>query len=198
MTVLNKCCCFSLKTGGVILGWLGVIMSFVQFVLSIILICNSDRLGQLLTDAKIHYDYDVLSLTVQIILGIYIVFTAVGVVTSSFLIVGTLRNNHNFIYPWLLIEGLSIGLELFSTLYSCYMIFILDSVIVGLIYFSIYAVYISVQCYLWLAIFSLYQNIHSERHVAKARVHAISLDGINTFTDTDLSYRNLSMGIHEI
>lgn len=87
---LNSCCCFSLRTGAIILGWLGLPSAFITFILPIIGYFNMDYLmGQIKPPEGI--DPLEWKIRIEIIMGICIVISFINVIGNATLIMGAVR-----------------------------------------------------------------------------------------------------------
>lgn len=86
----NSCCCFSLRTGAIILGWLGLPSAIVFFILPIIGYFNMDYI---LEHLKAPEGIDPLEwkIRLEIIMGILLVIAFINVIGNATLIMGAVR-----------------------------------------------------------------------------------------------------------
>ncbi|XP_055691003.1 uncharacterized protein LOC129794260 [Lutzomyia longipalpis] len=164
MPLLRKCCCcFSLKTGGVILGWIGAVSSFLVAVICLIAICNVETIISAIKEhvKEENIQEDTLRSVLQIFLGVYIALSLIGLISASLLIAGSVRRNRYFILPWLITCGMNL---LFGLLFSLFQVVGAMTADVGYGFFTLFIVAIvyGFELYLWLAIFSLFQQLREE------------------------------------
>ncbi|GAB0088415.1 hypothetical protein DMENIID0001_028310 [Sergentomyia squamirostris] len=159
--LLRQCCfCCSLKTGGIVLGTLGIIRAVIGIVSAAFLLALIDEaVAQVQEELKKENnpeinqsDVEVGSLVVKIILAIFIVISVVELCASVLLIIGARKNRKEYILPYLVTDGLGI---IVTIIY-----FMITGVQHGFWQAAISAIiYLIIAGYLWLCVLSLYQWI---------------------------------------
>uniref|UniRef100_A0A1L8D8S2 Uncharacterized protein n=1 Tax=Nyssomyia neivai TaxID=330878 RepID=A0A1L8D8S2_9DIPT len=189
MPLLRKCCCcFSLKTGGVILGWIGAVSSFIAALVCIIAICNVDTIVNAVKEhaGEENIEPETLKSILQIVLGVYIALSLIGLISASLLVAGSVQRNRYLILPWLITSGMSLVLGLLVSIFQVcgYM-----SQDVGAGFFSLFIIAIAygLELYLWIAIFSLFQQLREEESSGVGAAHLIykappATDGLPAYT----------------
>ncbi|XP_059614461.1 uncharacterized protein LOC132260405 [Phlebotomus argentipes] len=164
MPILRKCCCcFSLKTGGVILGWIGAVSSFLVLVITLIAMCNVDTIVKALVEQtqEKQLDPEMIKTYVQIFLGLYIAVSLIGLISASLLIAGAVRRNRYLILPWLITTGINVVLGCIVAI--CQVVGAMTHDIgAGFAVLLLMGAIIAFEIYLWLAILSLFQHLREE------------------------------------
>lgn len=85
------CCCFTLRTGAITLGWLGLPSSFIVFIATIIGYSNIDYLVDKTNPPDQNIDPAEWKIRLEIILGIILVISIINTIACSTLILGAVR-----------------------------------------------------------------------------------------------------------
>ncbi|GAB0100065.1 hypothetical protein DMENIID0001_160480 [Sergentomyia squamirostris] len=170
MPLLKKCCfCFSLKTGGVILGWLGAVSAALASVIALIALCNVDSLTKMIMEnlekqgpnSIAKYDEDFIKTALQIGLGFYLAMALIGLISASLLIAGSVKRNRFLLLPWLISFAVSLGiggLMILAQIVGCFS----HDVSAGFLALFVGGGMYAFELYLWFAIFSLFQQLREE------------------------------------
>ncbi|GAB0088418.1 uncharacterized protein DMENIID0001_028340 [Sergentomyia squamirostris] len=159
------CCCFSFKTGGIVLGTLGLIRAVIGIGLDAYLIVWIDKVGAQLKEIlkKLYVrnlsDVEVTRLRLKIILGIFIVISVVELCASVLLIIGARKSRKEYILPYLVANGLGIIVTIISYMITGVQHGFWEAAISNII------VYLILAGYLWLCVLSLYQWIKDDQAV---------------------------------
>jgi len=162
--MLTNFCGFRLNTLGVVIGWLGTIFSMIGVVIWALALGNVSSI----TDAVVKNNPDVSPDTIEraiIIVGsIYLVLIAINLIASIMLIVGTMKERHLMLLPWLINSGISL---LFNFIYYIAVLinFINVGAPLGSILFTmiISGLFWGIHYMIWYAIYSLYKGIQAMR-----------------------------------
>ncbi|XP_011204319.2 uncharacterized protein LOC105226894 [Bactrocera dorsalis] len=148
--VVEKFCCFRLESTAKFFGWLGVIGTVLLTIISIVGIVNAHELSAALQKQGLKISEG----DIQLFLYIYIVLVLISGAASICLILGTVQKRHNLVLVWLIANAVGIVFSIiFMFLFSSY------SSLIGL----------ALNIYLWIAMFSLYKRIKSERQTGFSR-----------------------------
>ncbi|KAH8369517.1 uncharacterized protein LOC110184089 [Drosophila serrata] len=158
--MLNSVCGMRLSTYGVGLGWIGVIFSFLAVILTSIGLGNADELARQIVEENHNtkLTVDEVRTILVIILSIYLALQVINLLASGMLIVGTLKERHLYLLPWLfnngvtLIFGIITQIGMWVQLSSVSFTSALPSILVSL-------VTITLSWYLYYGIYSLYKQI---------------------------------------
>ncbi|XP_071444468.1 uncharacterized protein [Hetaerina americana] len=147
MPILDSCCrCISLKTGTIITGVLGIVISIITFIVVLV------------TDVKMQtIVIDTLPPTVvKIILAINLAMT---VLISVLLILGAVKRNKYMMLPWVALAiMLAIGLAV-SVIYTAVNFYVHHDTLNGTIWLVFGLLTVALYVYLWLVVFSFYQLV---------------------------------------
>lgn len=121
---LNTCCCYSLRTGTIISGVIGIILAIINLIL---IFTTRAEFKTIIMDW-------LPSSVVKIIIAINLAMT---ILISILLIVGAVKRNHYLMLPWVILGiMLAIGL-LISVLYTAIVLLIDGFVLAGVLWIVI-------------------------------------------------------------
>ncbi|KAG6799629.1 uncharacterized protein LOC122710562 [Apis laboriosa] len=148
---LTTCCkCYSLKTGTLFTGILGIVLSIISLILIFTLNVEWKTILIDIVDQSI----------VRIIFAINLCMT---ILISTLLIVGALKKKTFLMLPWVVLGLiLAVGL-LVSVLYTSIMFFIYHDVIIGILWLIIGLLTIVIYVYLWLVVYSYFQQLRYDK-----------------------------------
>ncbi|EDW02699.1 uncharacterized protein LOC6560460 [Drosophila grimshawi] len=160
--MLTSLCCMRLNTAGVVLGWLGVVGSFVLMILASVVLGNSDVLAKQVMD-HMDVNYEQVHTAIIIVCSVYLAMVILNLLSSALLILGTMKERHLLLLPWLINSG--VGL-IFAIIYQ--MAFLFMSVSGGAIGNAFPALILSLlalalQIYIYYGIYSLFKQIQASR-----------------------------------
>ncbi|XP_055701271.1 uncharacterized protein LOC129800701 [Phlebotomus papatasi] len=137
----NKCCCiFELATGGIILGWLNLVMSIVNFVLCCVILSASDNVKQQSFSAGVY--------AVEFFFGILICIVTLLIVSDLLLIVGAMHKKALYTIPWLFNEFIFLLFNFIAIFLSSDFSYIMAMI-----------AFFTFRLYLWLCVYSLYATL---------------------------------------
>ncbi|XP_003695169.1 uncharacterized protein LOC100864793 [Apis florea] len=148
---LTTCCkCYSLKTGTLFTGILGIVLSIISLILIFTLNVEWKTILIDIVDQSI----------VRIIFAINLCMT---ILISTLLIVGALKKKTFLMLPWVVLGLiLAVGL-LVSVLYTSIMFFVYHDVIIGILWLIIGLLTIVIYVYLWLVVYSYFQQLRYDK-----------------------------------
>ncbi|XP_006619912.1 uncharacterized protein LOC102677302 [Apis dorsata] len=148
---LTTCCkCYSLKTGTLFTGILGIVLSIISLILIFTLNVEWKTILIDIVDQSI----------VRIIFAINLCMT---ILISTLLIVGALKKKTFLMLPWVVLGLiLAVGL-LVSVLYTSIMFFVYHDVIIGILWLIIGILTIVIYVYLWLVVYSYFQQLRYDK-----------------------------------
>ncbi|XP_017051760.1 uncharacterized protein LOC108095245 [Drosophila ficusphila] len=105
--MLNSVCCMRLHTYGVVIGWLGAIFSFLGTILVSVALGFADEIAKQIVEQNPSSNLTVDSVrsALVIVLCIYLGLTVINLLSSTMLIVGTVKERHLLLLPWLINNG---------------------------------------------------------------------------------------------
>ena len=171
--MLGSFCGIRLNTAGVIIGWIGAVLSLLTIVLISLALGYLDELVKSIVEQANDPNFDAATARTVLLIGlcIYLTTNAINLVASALLVAGTVKERHLLLVPWLLNAG-------FSLLLSCiYFVGILTtsapfaSMLPSLIFGGIGLVF---NFYIWYAIYSLYKQIQATRDQQQRLIPATS------------------------
>uniref|UniRef100_A0A182PW61 MARVEL domain-containing protein n=1 Tax=Anopheles epiroticus TaxID=199890 RepID=A0A182PW61_9DIPT len=148
--LVNSCCrCYSLRSGSISTGVLGILLS----IISIILIFT------------VRIDFKTILMdwlpqnVVKIIYALNLVMT---ILISLLMIMGVMKKNHIFMMPWVVLGlMLAIGL-LISVIYNAVVYFIDGFVLGGTLWLVIGLLSVVIYVYLWIVVYSYFVTLKNE------------------------------------
>lgn len=88
---MKGCCCFSLRTGALILGWLGLPSSILAFIGSFVGYRNIDYLVEKTIPHDKYIDPAQWKMQLELLLGIVLVIALINIIGCSTLILGAVK-----------------------------------------------------------------------------------------------------------
>ncbi|XP_060655860.1 uncharacterized protein LOC132791083 [Drosophila nasuta] len=166
---LEKVCCLSLRTFGLVIGWLGAIGSISGVILTACALRYSNEIADYLLreahtsiTANTHAD----ARSEVVLLGtIYLGSSLINGVVSSLLVFGILKNRYVSILPWLVINFIGLALNILYILFLFVVYAIYQGPIDIVIKFFAALLYFALYYYVFCGICSLYKQMYkSNRH----------------------------------
>ncbi|KAH8337028.1 hypothetical protein KR059_012142 [Drosophila kikkawai] len=105
--MLSSVFCMRLNTYGVVIGWLGVIFSFLAVILLSVALGFADEIAQQIVEANKSADVtvDQVRSILIIALSVYLALKVINLLASAMLVVGTVKERHLLLLPWLINNG---------------------------------------------------------------------------------------------
>ncbi|EDW72459.1 uncharacterized protein Dwil_GK20699 [Drosophila willistoni] len=164
--MLTKLFCFRLNTAGVIIAWIGIVGSLFTTIILGICLGNIDELVKAMV--KSWNDPDITEAEIRpyaiIVLSIYLALTVLQMLASGMLLIGTNKERHLWLLPWLFNNAISLAvgfiynLSLWIMFLSKHMSFL--SVLPSII---LYFLSTAFSVYIFYGIYSLYKQIQATR-----------------------------------
>ncbi|XP_034108512.1 uncharacterized protein LOC117570780 [Drosophila albomicans] len=159
--LLDKVCCMSLRTAGLVIGWLNEVGCAIAFIVFAYVIGYSDtvadyllRMWHIPINQKSHAE---VNSSVVLFVSIYIVAVLISAVLSGLLIWGIKKNRPSMILPWVIVNGIGIVgkiLNLFGAIYG-----LLAGATGGIERFFLSLLAFVIYFYAFWGIFSLYKHM---------------------------------------
>ncbi|KAM0734425.1 hypothetical protein ACS0PU_011896 [Formica fusca] len=158
---LTTCCgCYSLKTGTISIGRFGIVSG----VFALIAMCT--------TDIELPLIINLDKTTAKIITAIYY---CIIILFCTLLVIGSIKKNAFMMLPWIVLYMMIAVVLLVIIVYSTIVSFINDKVFVGLFTFFFGLAAVAIHMYLWLVVYSHFQELRIEsRSCAQERVSTVS------------------------
>uniref|UniRef100_D3TLS1 Hypothetical conserved protein n=1 Tax=Glossina morsitans morsitans TaxID=37546 RepID=D3TLS1_GLOMM len=164
---MNNLCGLRLSTVGMVVGWLNLVGGLLSTILlSIALTRVDDIVDAIYKSIGPDSDLDAVDirLIVLIAISVYLTTSLANVISSMLLLIGTVKERHLLLAPWLINAYIFI---FFNAVNFAYMIFVsifkdvpVNVAIPTLLYTGISLI---IQIVIWNAIYSLYKQIRANR-----------------------------------
>ncbi|XP_016957891.1 uncharacterized protein LOC108029910 [Drosophila biarmipes] len=114
--MLTSVFCMRLNTYGVVIGWLGVIFSFLATILLSVGLGFVDQIAQQIVDTQKNTEMTVSEVrTVLVILfSVYLALKVINLLASAMLVVGTVKERHLLLLPWLINNGVILAIAVIT------------------------------------------------------------------------------------
>ncbi|KAH8285831.1 hypothetical protein KR018_012363 [Drosophila ironensis] len=156
--MLQKVCCMRLNTYGVVVGWLGLIVSFLAVILLATCLGFSTEIAQKIANA---FAVDIRAIVVLVLVA-YLALKLINLLASALLIFGTVKERHLLLLPWLINNGLLLVYDFIVNI-TLWVIMVNSkesiSTVVLMVLFSL--AYRALLWYLYYGIYSLFKHIQS-------------------------------------
>ncbi|CAD7012290.1 uncharacterized protein LOC101454486 [Ceratitis capitata] len=163
--MLKKFFCFRLETAAMIIGWVETIGSFLSILLFGFCLGYVDEIvKQIIESAPADEQLNPDEIRKVLIVGFvaFIVLSAINLVASVCLLLGTIKERHLLILPWLFNSLISL---LFGFIY--YIILVAGSLSIsfssGIGTLLSISISLALHIYTWLAMYSHFKNIRNNR-----------------------------------
>ncbi|XP_058976514.1 uncharacterized protein LOC101896405 [Musca domestica] len=165
---MNSLCGFRLSTVGIVIGWFNLIGSIFSTIVLCVAFSRLDDLVKLIQDNLDNganaVDNVGIRTAVIITLCVYLTTSVTNVIASSLLIVGTVKERHLLLTPWLVNAYIFIFFNVLNFIYMIY-VAIAKGLPVGSTLGTIIGTALSlvIQLIIWNAIYSLFKQIRANR-----------------------------------
>ncbi|KAH8348880.1 hypothetical protein KR084_012145 [Drosophila pseudotakahashii] len=114
--MLTSVFCMRLNTYGVVIGWLGVIFSFLATILLSVALGFVDNIAQQIVDTEKQADMTVSEVrnVLIILFSVYLALKVINLLASAMLVVGTVKERHLLLLPWLINNGVILALAILT------------------------------------------------------------------------------------
>ena len=153
MPVFNSCCCFSLKTGCKIEGFLGIIGGSIYAILAIILFLPPEDFYKQELDFSNEEVKNLKSGAIVLLVG-----SLIYIISCLCLLIGAFKEKSGLVLSYLILTGIATVIDIISSIIILSQGLILEGY--GLIlegYLGLLAVAINVLC--WLVVYSFRQEL---------------------------------------
>ncbi|EDV55144.1 uncharacterized protein LOC6547103 [Drosophila erecta] len=109
--MLSRVFCMRLNTYGVVIGWLGVIFSFLATILLSVCLGFVDEIAQQIAKDSTNSDMTVTEIRSMLIgtFSVYLALKLINLLASAMLVAGTVKERHLLLLPWLINNGILLG-----------------------------------------------------------------------------------------
>ncbi|TDG47869.1 hypothetical protein AWZ03_005650 [Drosophila navojoa] len=163
--MLTRLCCMRLNTAGVVLGWLGVVGSLLGVILVSTILGYADVIAQGMVGNKTTVQsYDEVHSAIVIGCSVYLGIILLNLLSSALLILGTMKERHLMLLPWLINSAVGLFLSIVSNI-----IVLGASISAGTDFGRVLAAMIptalilALQIYIYMGIYSLFKQIQQTR-----------------------------------
>ncbi|XP_055685954.1 uncharacterized protein LOC129791693 [Lutzomyia longipalpis] len=138
---LNHCCCFfELTTGGIILGWINMVMSIINFILCCVVLSAAETIQ----DENLQMNI----IGIRLFFGILLCVVTLLIVSDILLITGSIQRRALYLIPWLFNESIFLLFNFVAIFLTTDFSYIMASI-----------AFFAFRFYLWLCVYSLYANL---------------------------------------
>ncbi|XP_073845140.1 uncharacterized protein [Musca autumnalis] len=164
---MNSLCGFRLSTVGIVIGWFNLIGSIFSTIILCVAFTRLDELVKFIqdnVDTSNATDNVGIRTAVIITLCVYLTTSVTNVIASSLLIVGTVKERHLLLAPWLVNAYIFIFYNVLNFIYMIY-VSIAKGLPVGSVIGTLIGTALSlvIQLIIWNAIYSLFKQIRANR-----------------------------------
>ncbi|XP_055608305.1 uncharacterized protein LOC129755714 [Uranotaenia lowii] len=139
--VKSCCCCYSLRSGSIISGILGIVLSIISII---IIFTTRVEFKTILMDW----------LPQNVVKIIFVLNLCMTILISLIMILGVIKKNHYLMMPWVILGiMLAVGL-LISVIYTAVVFFIDGFVVTGVLWIVIGLISVVVYSYMWAVVYS--------------------------------------------
>ncbi|KAH8340216.1 hypothetical protein KR067_013685 [Drosophila pandora] len=106
--MLRSVFCMRLSTYGMVIGWLGAIFSFLATIILAIALGFSKQIAEEIVKQQTdqtEMTVDQVHSVLVVILSVYLAFKVINLLASVMLVVGTVKERHLLLLPWLINNG---------------------------------------------------------------------------------------------
>ncbi|EDW31649.1 GL10847 [Drosophila persimilis] len=115
--MLTKVLGMRLNTYGVVVGWLGAIWSFLAVILISTALGFADEISEEI--AKNSQDPNMTAIQIRtllvIVLSVFLALKVINLLSSALLVMGTVKERHLLLLPWLINSGITLAFTIIST-----------------------------------------------------------------------------------
>ncbi|KRF97577.1 uncharacterized protein Dwil_GK27541 [Drosophila willistoni] len=154
--------CMRLHTAGTVIGWLGSIGSILLIIVLSSVLINVDTIVCRISTND-HVDPDAAHMMIVTVCSIGLAIVLLNFLSSALLILGTMKNRHLFLLPWLINSGIAL---VFSVIQSLVVLALLAQSAPAapiLMYIMMSGLGLALNIYIYYAILSLFKHIQNIR-----------------------------------
>ncbi|XP_036334356.1 uncharacterized protein LOC118744982 [Rhagoletis pomonella] len=185
--MVRKVLCFQLDTVTMIVGWLGVVISLTGMTISALSIGFAEQIAKwfisLAPEEGGASTQDPVEIKTHLIIAstINIVLCSVNLIASFCLILGTLKERHLLLLPWLVNSAISI---IFSFIYNALMVarVIEVALLSGLAMMLFATLILAFEVYIWLAIHTHFKTLQAKTFHQRQKLLSASAASYPSYT----------------
>ncbi|KXJ84019.1 uncharacterized protein LOC109408232 [Aedes albopictus] len=150
---VTTCCrCYSLRTGSLISGIMGIVLSIISII---VIFTTRVEFKTILMDW----------LPQNVVKIIFVLNLCMTILISLLMILGVLKKNHYLMMPWVILGFMLVIGLLISVIYTAVMYFIDGFVLGGSLWLAIGLISVVIYAYMWAVVYSCFieQKNENER-----------------------------------
>jgi len=178
----KKCCCFSVRTGTLIIACLGAFLNLFSTIGYSVSLAKEQEIREVIDDlessyAKLHDEqqlsdeeyyafvrlFEVVRYYLHMFLIAGVVVAVVSLVIHAMLITGVNTRRPGLMTPWLIVSAIGLALQTGGIIYHCFMRMIYIDFGQGLLNLGICLPFLAIGYLLWMVVFSAYKEIKTEK-----------------------------------
>ncbi|XP_068146063.1 uncharacterized protein [Drosophila tropicalis] len=153
--------CMRLHTAGTVLGWLGCIVSFVGIIALSAVLINVDTIVSHISISP--PDQDAAHMIIVTACSIGLAILLLNFLSSVLLVLGTMKNRHLFLLPWLINSGIGLAYNVIQSLVGLSLVAQEASAGPIVVYVVMSGLALALNIYIYYGILSLFKHIQSIR-----------------------------------
>eukprot|EP00099_Drosophila_melanogaster_P019980 NP_611379.2 uncharacterized protein Dmel_CG15098 [Drosophila melanogaster] len=167
--MLSRVFCMRLNTYGVVIGWLGVILSFLATILLSLALGFVDEIAQQI--AKGSEDSNKTATEIRsvliIVFSVYLALKVINLLASAMLVAGTVKERHLLLLPWLINNGVLLVFGIITNIAMLAQIIGNTSFLSALPIIFVDVGLLLLTWYLYYGIYSLFKQIQASREIQR-------------------------------
>ncbi|XP_022226096.1 uncharacterized protein LOC111076568 [Drosophila obscura] len=113
--MLTKVCGMRLNTYGMVVGWLGVIWSFLAVILLGTALGFVDEIAEEVAKSNQKMSVSQIRTVLVIAFSVFLALKVINLLSSSLLVMGTVKERHLLLLPWLINSGIALFFTIIYT-----------------------------------------------------------------------------------
>ncbi|XP_034479491.1 uncharacterized protein LOC117785526 [Drosophila innubila] len=178
--MMNKMFFMRLNTAGVVIGWLGLLGSFVLTCVLSAILGYSDVIAKSFVEKMEVTDpnaYEEIHMFLVVVCSVYLAINVLNLLASGMLVLGTMKERHLMLLPWLINAGLSMLVNILYVMGGFIGLFAspMPEPYINIVLYT--AVVLAIQIYIFYGIYSLFkqiqQNSDQQRPLIQPQAEAV-------------------------
>ncbi|BFG05978.1 uncharacterized protein DMAD_04583 [Drosophila madeirensis] len=159
--MLTKVLGMRLNTYGVVVGWLGAIWSFLAVILLSTALGFSDEISEEIAKSTNDPNMTVSKVRTMLVItcSILLALKVINLLSSALLVMGTVKERHLLLLPWLINSGITLVFTITLTVLSWVSIIVNENILQALPAVLFSGVLLVLWWYLYYGVYSLFKHI---------------------------------------
>ncbi|EDX07743.1 uncharacterized protein LOC6735184 [Drosophila simulans] len=181
--MLSRVFCMRLNTYGVVIGWLGVILSFLATILLSVALGFVDEIAQQIAKESKDSDMTVTQIrsVLVIIFSVYLALKVINLLASAMLVAGTVKERHLLLLPWLINNGVLLVFGIVTNIAMLAQVIGSTPFLSALPIILVDVGLLVLTWYLYYGIYSLFKQIQASSEVQRPLIPAPTQQQTNSY-----------------